>query len=253
MVYVCSDGATSSICAATSDDLGYTWAKWDPEPGVGDDPQPLFTVGESGDWDELAVGSPMTPDAGGTLLYAGTDAGGSRVGAAHMPFGPQGTVTKLEALNPVFGPASTAGRWDDIEVWPDDVWDDGGVVSLFYSGSREDLGVDGEAVVSLGVATGEAPLVTLTEPVDSFVMSEADEVTFGGTVSDTDALDEIHVAVTSSSQTDLLLTTLADANGDFSATAPASTFDVGVHTVTITAHDAGGLASVTSVALIVTP
>ena len=253
MVYQCSDGVSSSICTADSSDLGYTWTKWDPEPGVGDDPQPLITTGEAGDWDEVSVNHPMTPDEGGTLLYAGSDLTGSQVGAVHMPSGPQGVVTRLDDLNPVFGPAASAGRWDDVEVVADDVWEDGGVVSLLYSGAREDLTVDGEAVVSLGVATNEAPLVTLTGPTEPHVMSTTDEVTVIGTVSDTDALDEIYLVVTSPTQPDLAQTGLADTNGDYSVVVSASTFDVGVHTVTVTAYDAGGLSDFTTVGLVVTP
>jgi hypothetical protein len=256
MAYLCSDQVEVGICLATSTDGGYVWQKWDPEPGVGHDPQPLLLDGDAADWDGAMVGFPTLLDTGTarSLLYAGSDGAGWRVGAAHLPFEITDGVTKLADLSPVLEPATQADRWDSLEVYPGDGWVDGGVVSLFYTGGREDLGFDGEEVVSIGLATNDVPWMTLTEPVQPHTMAEADEVTFSGTVGDSDALDELLVVVSSELDPGVMLTTLADVNGDFAVTAPAGTFAAGgPYVVRVTVYDAGGLADETSVAFEVSP
>ena len=256
MVYFCSDGLAAYLCMASSGDGGYTWEKWDPEPGVGDAPQPLLTAGEAGAWDEMMVAFPVVVDTGTaqTLLFAGSDGSGWRTGAAHLPFGLTEGVSRLVDLNPVLDVSSQAGRWDDTEVYPDDVWEDGGVFTLFYSGARTDAAFDGERVFSIGQATNQAPTIGLDGPIDPVTIAQGDELTFGGIVSDTDALDELLIVVASEVDGDVMLTSTADVDGNFSVVAPGGTFDEGgPYAVTVTVYDAGGLGDQTSVSLEVTP
>jgi len=256
MVYLCSDALEVGICLATSVDGGYTWEKWDPEPGVGHDPEPILLQGAAGEWDEAMVGFPTLVDTGAerTLLYAGSAGAGWQVGAAHLPFGVTDGVARLEDLNPVLGPSSQADRWDSLEVYPGDWFEDAGTVSLYYTGGREDLGFDGEEVVSIGRAVNQIPSMTLTEPTDPHTMAPGDEVTFAGTVGDSEALDELLVVVSSELDPGLVLTTTADAAGDFSVTAPAGTFAAGgPYLVSILVYDAGGLADGTTVVFEVVP
>ncbi len=254
MLYRCSDGVDSGICLATSTD-GYEWTKWDPEPLAGYDPQPLLLNGETGAWDEAAIGSPVLVQSAtaATLVYAGHAGGGASVGGAHMPFEHDGELARLDDLAPLYEPGMS-GRWDDLSVTAGGTYEDEGQWWLFHDGATEDASVDGGEVVGLGIATGEGPALTLTAPVDPQVITAADEVTFTGAVTDSDALDELYVVLSSELDSGILLTTLADAAGDFSIVAPAGTFvEGGPYLVTVTVYDAGGLADAASVSFEVTP
>ena len=255
MLYTCSNTFAAGLCLASSTDLGYTWAKWDPEPGEGMDPEPLLIPGGPGEWDGLDVGQPLWLESSGdgALLYAGDSAAGWATGIAHTPFGVGGAVTRIGDLAPVFGPSTQAGRWDDTAAIFGGGMEDGGVVEVFYTGVRQDPGGD---IAQIGRAVGEVPDVLLSEPsADPHVMNAGDAVTFSGWVFDEGPLDELLMVISSATDDELLLTAYAEANGDFSLEAPAGTFidDPSPYVVTVSAYDAGGLAGVTSVTLDVSP
>ncbi len=258
MLYACSDGVDAGICLATSDDGGATWDKWDPAPGVAPDPQPLWTSGDAGAADEQGLSDPLPLWALGhdVLLASGFDGAVWSVGAAALP-GVAERASPLDAWLPrALQAASQAGRFDDLSVRAGDVIDDGADVWLLYGGARADAGVEGGEVVSIGVARDQPPALTLSEPAsDPVVMAAGDEVTFTGSVADTEALDEILILVSSEEDDGVLLTTLADASGSFSLTAPGGTFVAAAdpYTITISAIDRGGLTDGTSIALDVSP
>ncbi|MDP7114198.1 MAG: hypothetical protein QGH45_19660, partial [Myxococcota bacterium] len=249
LAYVCRNPVDRGICLAISPD-GYVFTKFDPAPGVGDDPQPMFTKGGSGDWDENSVGYPIPFSDGGTtmMLHSGRSASGVRaVGAVHAPFGLDEPLTKLYAISPVFTTAVDPGRWDYIDTYATDVLIDAGYVQLFYTGAYNDPSFGGGQVAHIGRATNVQPLITLTAPaVQPHAMLTADEVTFSGTVTDSDLLDTLYIALSSSADDSVFLSTYANAAGEWSLTAPASTFVTGLYAVTLTVYDEGGIADSTS-------
>jgi len=251
MLYTCRNALDSGICMATSVD-GYDFDRWDPAPGFGDDPQPLFVRGGAGDWDEDSVGYPVPLTDGTTtsLLHSGREASGIRAnGAVALPFGPA-TAAKLGTLSPVFERSSQPARWDAEDVYVGDVIYDNGAYQLFYSGAYDDPAFPGGQVAHIGLASNEQPAVTLTSPaVDPHVMASADPVTFAGTVADAGPLDTTLVTVSSSADPSVALTAVPDPAGDWSLTAPPNTFVPGIYVVSITVHDAGGAAGSTSITL----
>ncbi len=258
MVYVCRGATDHGLCLASSTDQGYTWTKWDPEPGVGFDPEPLVLTGDPGAWDDDAIASPVWIGRGGaeTLLYAGRSTGEYAAGVASAPFGPGERVTKLDDLAPVLAASTMAGRWDDLTVQPGEWIEDGGVVTLLYGGATEDLAFDGGEIVQIGAATNEPPTLTVTQPVsDPHVFATGDPVVFAGTAGDSQALDELTVVIESHADEAVLLTTVADAAGDWTVTAPSGTFvdAPAPYLVTVTVVDAGGLAAATSISFDVSP
>jgi len=260
MLYVCEDlGGDRGICLATSDDLGYTWDKWDPEPGVGFDPEPVLLAGAKGAWDDDKVGFPMWLRGGGgaeAVLYAGRSGGSYEAGVAHAPFGADAGLDKLDDLNPVFSASTATGRWDDVQIIAGDALEDAGVTTLLYTGTTVDKTVDGGEVAQIGAAVSETPTITLTQPAaDPHVMNTADPVVFSGTVTDSQLLDELMVVISSFADDGVLLTTLADAAGDWTVTAPGGTFvdAPAPYLVTISVYDAGGLSVMTTLSLDVSP
>ena len=249
MLYVCRNPVTSGICMATSGD-GYSFDKWDPAPGAGDDPQPLFVRGDVGDWDEDSVGYPIPLSDGVTtsLLHSGRAAGGIRAtGAVHLPFGPS-TAEKLAPLSPVFERSFQPGRWDAEDMYPNDTIYDGGSFQLFYTGSYEDYAFPGDQVAQIGHAANDQPTVVLTAPaVDPHAMQTGDPVTLEGTVTDTGPLDTLLVVISSSVDPSLQLTATPDPAGAWSVTAPPNTFVPGIYVLSVTAYDEGGVGHSTSI------
>lgn len=256
MVYLCDDGSDQGLCLASSVDLGYTWDKWDPEPGVGFDPQPLIVRGDPGDWDDNEIAFPvwLTSGAAEGLLYAGKSTGQYAAGVAHAPFGPESGLTKLVA--PIFAASAVAGRWDDKLIQPSEWFQVGSLYTLLYSGSTENPGFDGEDVAQIGAATNEAPAITVAQPAaDPYLFDTADPVVFSGTVTDSQALDELTIVIQSFADDAVLLTTLADAAGTWTVTAPGGTFvdAPAPYLVSVAVLDAGGLADVTTISFDVSP
>jgi len=249
LAYVCRNPSDRGICLATSPD-GYVFTKYDPAPGVGDDPQPMFTRGGSGDWDEASLGYPIPFSDGGTtmMLHSGRSAGGVRaVGAVHAPFGLDEPLEKLYDISPVFTTAVDPARWDYVDTYATDVRIDAGYVQLFYTGAYSDPSFDGGQVAHVGRATNVQPLITLTAPAQQpYAMLTTDEVTFAGTVADSELLDSLYVVVSSSVDDSVFLSTTADADGNWSITAPASTFITGLYAVTVTVYDEAGIGDSTS-------
>ena len=255
MLYTCSNTFAVGLCLASSDDQGYTWTKWDPAPGEGMDPEPLVIPGDPGAWDELDVAHPYWLETGGAgvLTYGGSSSSGWATGVLHTPFGVEGGRTRLDEIGPVLAPATQAGRWDDAAAVVGASREDGGQVEVFYTAVREDPGGD---VTQVGRAVGERPDILVNEPAaDPHVMSTADAVTFAGWVLDEGPLDELLVVISSEGDDDVLLTTYAEANGDFTVEAPGGTFvdAPSPYVVTLSVYDVGGLAGVTSVTLDVSP
>ena len=258
MLYRCSDTLESGICAASSDDLGYTWDKWDPAPGAGLDPQPVLTTGLPGAWDQDAVGFPVWLGQVGVdgMLYGGDGGDGWRSGAAHAPWGAEGAVDKLGDLGEVLGPSFQTGRWDSRAAFVSDVREDAGEVTVFYTGSVEDAAAPSGELAHIGRAMGWAPDMVLLEPAaDPHAMATGDSLTIAGTVTDDGPLDELLVVISSAMDATVGLAAHADAGGAFEVVAPGGTFvdDPSPYLVSVSAYDAGGLAAVTSVTLEVSP
>ena len=253
MLYFCSDAAYQwRSCMATSVDGGYTFTKHDPDPGVGLDPQPILERGGVGEMDEMAVVYPMLVRNGNTemLWYSGADGAFElSFAVAHIPFG-VAEASKLYDVGPTFGRSSQPGRWDDTLTYVTDSYEDNGEFVLFYSGFYDDLSFDGDQVAQIGRAVNTVPAITLTEPAqDPHAMTTGDAVTFAGTASDSEALDELVVVISSEADPALQLVGVCDAAGDWSVTAPGGTFIAGEYDVVITLYDAGGLADSTTLVL----
>ena len=251
MLYVCRNAADSGVCMATSVD-GYSFDKWDPAPGFGDDPQPLFVRGGAGDWDEDSVGYPVQLTDGSTtsLLHSGRDASGIRAtGAVHLPFGPA-TALKMAVISPVFERSFQPARWDAEDMYPGDVIYDNGTYQFIYTGAYDDPAFPGGQVAQLGLASNQQPTVSLTSPaVDPLVMLTGDALTFSGAVADAGPLDTLLILVNSSADTSVQLTASPDPAGDWTLIAPPNTFVPGNYVVTISVHDEGGAAGSTSITL----
>ena len=251
MLYLCRTGTLAGICMATSVDSGYSWTKWDSAPGVDYDPEPLFLEGDPGEWDETTVSYPVAITDGTTdwVLHTGKGNGIRSSGVVHTPFAITG-ADKLSDISPAFEAATQATRWDYEDVYATDAVVDAGEFGYFYSGTYSDAAYNGGIVTWIGTATNTQPELTLDLPAaDPHSMATTDPVTFEGGSNDSEALDTLYVVISSSADSSILLSTFADGAGDWSITAPGSTFPAGQQTVVITVYDEGGVAASTSIVL----
>jgi len=253
MLYACTGATDAGICMATSVDNGASWTRWDPEPGVGQDPQAVVQLGDVGDWDEGDVGAPLLLESGtaASVVYEGSDGAATALGAALATALHDGVLAKTDDdLGLVLEAAAQAGRWDDLQVSAGDWQSDAGQYWMLYGGATEDLAFDGGQVVSLGRAVNDEPSLTLVEPsADPNVINTGDAVDFVGSATDTGLLDQLLVVITSEEDPNLLLTAAVDSAGDFAVTAPGGTFvdAANPYLVTVTVIDNGGLALSTSI------
>jgi hypothetical protein len=239
--------------------MGLSWAKWDPEPGVGFDPQPILMTAPVPAWDDDKILFPVVHHDASldhlSLLYTGEGTlcpGDQCVGGAHLPTTP-GDAIRLPSLNPTFFHSQHADRWDSLLVYSSDWTEDAGVVTFPYSGGYEDLSVPGEQVVQIGTATNVTPTVTLSAPSDPHAMAPADPVTFTGVVTDTMSLDQLVILVTTDADPSVILVGAPDASGDFWVAAPGNTFPAVAQVVRVSVYDEGGLGASTSLVLDVQP
>ena len=156
------------------------------------------------------------------------------------------TLTTFDGLNWMRTPASVSfapgdpGAWDDTTIHDPHALSSGDGVHLFFSG------LDSESLLGteLGVAFNQAPTAVLTSPADGTVFQQGDLVTIEAELDDRALVENLDVYVESDLQ-GIIARTNPTATGDVSI--QTANLAPGVHAITLTAIDEGGLEATDSV------
>ena len=139
-----------------------------------------------------------------------------------------------------------SGTWDDARTYVGHVYvDDDAGMHLYYRGAASNVSTGNR----LGVAWNEAPTVVITAPADGATLVQGDLLQVDALTTDHAFVEELEVYVESSLQG-----ILTEDNPNVLGQVSVSTANLapGVHTLTVTVIDAGGLEATDQIDVIVT-
>jgi len=127
-----------------------------------------------------------------------------------------------------------SGAWDDARTLAGVMHASTDGVYLYYRGASSNSGQNNQ----IGVAFNRTPTAAIDAPADGTVVTQGDLVEIEATIADHDYVDEIQVTVESDLQ-GVIETLTPTAAGEVGVS--TANLAPGVHTLTLTAIDAGGL------------
>ncbi|MCK6526763.1 hypothetical protein L6R50_04140 [Myxococcota bacterium] len=219
-----TDDDVYSIAYATSEDLGYTWTKFEANP--------IFAAAPVGEWDAGRITHPsiLPRGSGYQFWYAGSaDTAYDSIGYG---ISPDLVAWERWPHNPVLTPGA-AGRWDASELWAASVYDLGDRYYMFYSAADE-----GAHYGRFGLAINQRPGVEVYGPAEGAVLDSATTPWFAGRVED-DFVET--TTVTFQSDVDGVLAELAPDPWGRVVVQAAQPLTPGSHVIRMRAQDDSGL------------